>query len=247
MSRFSPILSRMNEKLMLPQPLKYRIMKEIAADLEDTYAFYIGQGSTEAEAETKALEKVAADDGVIDQLIEIHESPIRKMLRKLSKKMRYTIEISLWLSLVALVGMVVYGLVLRSDTFAQSPFNWITGAFLVGMAGISGSKYYELYVKREYAIETIHRGLPLLIFISCLALLTSTLGFFVELQQSINITIGSWDTGQGGAARHLYRCLAVISFGFATAVIGAIMWFRMTLTVLSLEDHEHEGLLAEME
>ena len=65
MRRFGPILARLNERLVLPQPLKYRVLNEIAADLEDTFETYVSQGLGENEAEQKALTMIAADYRVI--------------------------------------------------------------------------------------------------------------------------------------------------------------------------------------
>ena len=246
MKRFVSILKHINERLVLPQPLKYRIMKEIAADLEDTFSVYIQQGLSEDEAEAKALEKIAADDTVIDQLIEVLETPVRKILRKLSDKMQRRIEITLWISLLVIAGIFVAGLLISSDNFAGSPFNWLTGAFIICMFGISLSKYYELFIKRDYTVQSIHRGLSLLIFISCLTIITGTLGFFVELQESISLT--RYGTGEfNNAAVLLLRSFSVISFSFVAAVAGAIGWLIMTMKTLNIEDSENAFLHCETE
>ena len=239
MNRFAPILARLNQRLVLPQPLKYRIMKEIAADLEDTFDMYLQKGIGESDAEAKALEKIAADDSVINDLIEVHETPIRKMLRKLSDKTQYRMEAGLWISLLVLAGILVAGLLTRSKILAGSPFNWLTGGFIIGMFGISVTKYYELFIKKNHSLKCIHRELPLLIFISCLAVLTGTLGFFVEIQESIHTTMMSGSEWHTTAVTHLLRSFSVTSLSFATAVIGAVVWLIMTLKILTVEDQEH--------
>ena len=247
MRRFFPILKRINERLVLPQPLKYRIMKEIAADLEDTFAVYIQQGLGEDEAEAKSLEKIAANDRVIDQLIEVHETPVRKILRRLSDKVQHRIEITLWLSLLVIVGVIVTALLISSDNLAGSFFNWFTGGLIICMFGISVSKYYEIFIKRDHTMQNIHRGLPLLIFISCLAVITGTLGFFVELQESI-YTMAKFGAEEfDNAVVPLFQSFTVISLSFAAAVAGAVVWLIMTMKILNIEDKEHAFLLSENE
>ena len=239
MKRFASILKRINERLVLPQPLKYRILKEIAADLEDTFIVYIQRGLDEDEAEAKALEKIAADDNVIDQLIEVHETPVRKMLRRLSDKMRHRIEITLWISLLVIAGIFVTGLLISSDNFAGSPFNWLTGSFIICMFGISVSKYYELFIKRDHSVQSIHRGLPLLIFICCLTIMIGTLGFFFELQESVYTMAGFGAEEFNNGVVLLLQSFTVISFSFAAAIAGAIVWLLITLKTLNIEDKEN--------
>ncbi|MFC1650821.1 hypothetical protein ACFL2X_04560 [Candidatus Latescibacterota bacterium] len=247
MNRFFPVLKRINERLVLPQPLKYRIMKEIAADLEDTFVVYIKKGLDEDAAKAKALEKIAADDGVIDQLIEVHETPFRKMLRRLSDKMQRRIEIGLWMSLLVIVGVFVTSLLSNSENLAGSHFNWITGALIICMFGISVSKYYEIYIKRDHTFQSIHRGLPLLIFISCMTILTGTLGFFVELQKALFEMAGFGLEEFNDAIVLFIRSFSVISFSFIAAAAGAITWLIMTMKTLNIEDNENEFLHSKAE
>ena len=247
MRRFVPVLKRINERLVLPQPQKYRIMKEIAADLEDTFAVYLQQGLGEEEAEAKALEKVAADDKVIEQLMEIHETPVRKILRRLSEKMRYRIEIGLWISLLFIVGVLLTRVLLTSGDLAGSSFTWIIGALIIGMVGISISKYYEIFIKRDHALQHIYRGLPLLIFLCGMVIVTGTLGFFVELQESMDIMARSGGNGLDTAVIHLFRSFTVICFAFASAIAGAVVWLILTMKILNIEDQEHTLLFSETE
>ncbi len=243
MRRFVPILKHINERLVLPQPLKYRIMKELAADLEDTFIAYTEQGLGENEAEAKALEKIAADDNVIDQLIEVHETPVRKMLRRLSDKMQHRVEVTLWISLLVIAGIFITGLLNSSDNFAGSPFNWLTGAFIICMFGISVSKYYGLFIKRDHSVQSIHRGLPLLIFICCLTIMIGTLGFFFELQESIYTMAGFGAEEFNNGTVLLLQSFTVICFSFSAAVAGAIIWLIMTIKTLNIEDKENAFLI----
>jgi hypothetical protein len=243
MSRFTHILGGINKRLVLPQPLKYRIMKEIAADLEDTFQAYIGQGLSDTETESKALEKIAADDTVIEQLMEIHETPARKILRRLSDKMRRRIELTLWATLIVVVGFYITTFLFRSENLASSPFNWLTGAFIVCMSGISVWKCYHIYIKRDHNPQTIHRGLSLLIFISGLTMLMAILGFFTELQLSVSLSRdGKVITGQ--SVEILIRSITLISFGILAAVSGAIAWLILTLKTMDIEDRENVFLFS---
>lgn len=239
MDRFAPILSRMNRQLVLPQPLKHTIMKEIAADLEDTFTVYRQKGFDEQQAEAKTLEKIAADDSVINDLIEIHETPVRKMLRRLSDKTQYRIELGLWISFLLLAGMIVSTLLAGSEYLAGSPFNWLTGGIIIGISGISLLKYYELFVKKDHSVPDIHRGLSLLIFISGLTFLTGMSGFFRVLRESAMIIACNGFQDIAAVTNPVFQSISIVSFSFAAATAGAIVWLIFTMKVLTIEDQEY--------
>ncbi|MFC1552162.1 hypothetical protein ACFL6P_06295 [Candidatus Latescibacterota bacterium] len=243
MSRFAHILKDINERLVLPQPLKYRIMKEIAADLEDTFNVYVSKGLSATDAESKALAKIAADDTVIDQLMEIHETTARKILRKFSDNMRRRVEMSLWAALLVVVGVSVAALLLRSENLASSPFNWLTGGFILCMTGISAWKFYELYIKRDHNPQFIHRGLTLLIYICGLTMLLTTLGFFVGIQESISMIRGGFEMTEQSVEMFI-RSITMISFGSLAAVFGAIVWLILSLKTMDIEDRENVFLFS---
>ncbi len=50
MKQFESQLKKINNKLDLPQPVKSRIVLEIAADMEDTFNFYFDKGMNEKDA-----------------------------------------------------------------------------------------------------------------------------------------------------------------------------------------------------
>ena len=87
-------------------------------------------------------------------------------------------------------------------------------------------------------VQHIHRGLSLLIFICCLTILFGTLGFFVELQESVSITrYGAEEFNN--AVVLLSRSITVIWFSYASAIAGAIIWLILTMKTLDIEDKEN--------
>ena len=103
-------------------------------------------------------------------------------------------------------------------------------------------KYYELFIKKDHSIQNIHRFLFLLIFISCLASLIGILGFFMEVQQSINVIAFTGFQDIMTVTTPIFRSIAVICFGFAAAVAGAIMWLIFIMKTLDIEDQEYAFL-----
>lgn len=239
MKRFESVLARLNERLILPQPLKYRVLKEIDVDLEDTFEAYVNHGMSEQEAEQKALTKIAANDQVIEQLIEIHDTPVRKMLRKISSRTQIRLEVSLWLSLLVVVGALLARMMFSSAVFAGSVFNWGIGVVILIMISIILAKCYDLFIKCDHSLRHLHRGLPLLIYLSFAVIIFAIIGFFVEFQESL-ILLMEWNAEYTeSAAIVMLRSFGIVSYGFAAAVIGAVMWLLLTMKTLTIEDHEH--------
>lgn len=85
MTRFGPVLRRVEEELDLPEPARSRILGEMASDLEDLYAAYRARGLGEAEAARRARALLAASPEAIDELRSLHESVGVRLLRRFTR------------------------------------------------------------------------------------------------------------------------------------------------------------------
>lgn len=238
MNRFAETLAGINDRLDLPQPRKYRIMQEIAADLEDTFGQYRAAGLSEREAEARAVERIAADDSVIGQLIEIHETPVRRWLRGLPSPFRMRMERGLWIVLLAaalcLAGIGIAG----AGPLAGSPYAWITGALTAMMVSIAAGRWYVLVIAPGRRMDSIWQGLRLLLFLAGLTGLTGTLGFFGELEQAAYQIARTSPDSLLPPVSLFTRSLLVMSLGIAAASTGAVMWFILVIRALAVEDYE---------
>ena len=80
MDEFKPLLRKINESLDLPQPIKSRIVLEIAADLKDAFASYKRLGLSDKEAIMKTKEIFKFDKKTINELKSVHQTGFQEMV-----------------------------------------------------------------------------------------------------------------------------------------------------------------------
>ena len=82
MNRFATVLQRMSCRLTVSQPLKSRILLEMAGDLEELYTHYRSQGLGEQDAVRKAEEKIEAGDETIKLLTYMNDTSVKRFMRR---------------------------------------------------------------------------------------------------------------------------------------------------------------------
>ena len=93
MNHFAPVLQRMSRRLTVPQPLKSRILLEMAGDLEELYTYYRSQGLSEQDAVHKAEEKIEAGDETMELMTHMNDTTVKRFLRRFSGHNQKRIEI----------------------------------------------------------------------------------------------------------------------------------------------------------
>ena len=159
MNRFAPLLKSINARLDLPQPTKSRIILEIAADLEDLYQFYQSKGLPEKEATQKAKEKFDVTDEALMDLIQIHESILRRWMDRISEQAQ-----NRWEHMVMILILIFIAL-LSSRAILSTRFFMNTSLFVLPIVGIAFfiiakalEKGYYLYIKKDHNIRSLREG-----------------------------------------------------------------------------------------
>ena len=182
MSRFSSLLQSINDRLDVPQPRKSRILLEIAADLEDAYAFFIEQGHTDDEATQLTQERFILDDSTIAELTSVHQPLMKKILDRFSLQVQNRWE-RIILVLTLLTVAAVSGQVMMTSTFFEnsSPFVWpVWGISIAGLV-LFFFKFYNLYILKNHNIKTVRKGIHSMALLGLLSLLIGLTGYFYEL------------------------------------------------------------------
>lgn len=182
MNRFTPLLKKINTKLDLPQPAKSRIVLEIAADLEDLFQFYRNQGLDEKAAMKKVYEKFDVTDEALMELAQIHESVFRKWMDKISERAQ-----NRWEHFVMILILISIAL-LASKAILSTRFFVNISMFVLPMVGIAFfvmakflEKAYYLYIKKDYDIKTLRKGLLPLLVLGSGNIFLGISGYFIEL------------------------------------------------------------------
>jgi len=245
MSRFTPLLQRMNERLNLPQPEKSRVLLEMAGDLDELYKLYLSRGYDESDAQRLAEEKIEASDETIELLIQLNDTFMRKLLRRLSELTQKRIENFSWITLLVLIGLMCVMKIMNSKLVYDSVFIWILSFLGVSLFGISFSKYYSLYIKKDHGIPSLHSGLSLIFFLGVLSILTGINGFFYELHIAFMNIAAETEKMQIYFPMAIKRSLSLIAVSFVIAVYAVLVWFIFTLKTLYIEQLEKNVLYGE--
>jgi hypothetical protein len=182
MSRFSSLLNDINERLIVPQQVKARIILEIAADLEDAYEIYCDQGMSEAEATRTAQEKFILDDSTIAELSAIHQPFIKKWLDTVAINVESRWERTMLL-LTLLVVAVLSGHAISQTSFFEnsSIFVWpVLGVSILGIV-LFFIKFYSLYFNKDSKSKTLRKGIDSLAYLGAFSIALGFTGYFYEL------------------------------------------------------------------
>jgi hypothetical protein len=259
MNSFKPFLRRINEKLDLPQSTKSTIILEITADLNDLFEHYISEGFSEKEARQMAQEKMDISEEALLQLIELHQSGLKKLLQRLSLK-----SLARWekgvLTIILLIVLAFFIPVMSSSTFflQSSLFVWPILFFSFIALAISLRKVYELYVKQVHATKKLRNGMTLLWMLSGLSLFTGIFGYFFEIYQSGGYTIlpavnlffhlfsfSDINHPHPNIIDMFLRSCSVGMVSLLMTVFIALLWFGLMTKIEKIERAEFEFLLAE--
>jgi hypothetical protein len=244
MKRFTEILRQANERLDLPQPIKSRIILEMAADLEDLYQFHRDRGLNESDALREATDAFNLSPDALEQLVQIHTTPFRRLLDRLSVQVQTFWERIFLTILLIFIAVFIGPSLLRSDMFIH------TGMFVWPIAGVSFAalyiavrKIYDLYIKKDHRVRRLRRGLTPLIALAGVDVVIGIQGFVFLLHSSFTlflITAGPMDRDLG---RWMIQSSATAVVSLSVAIIMAVVWFVLTNKIAAIERAEVAHLL----
>jgi len=263
MNRFAPLLKRISDRLNLPQPLKSRILLEMAGDLEELYVFYRKKGLSEQEAMQKAEEKIDANDETIRLLVQLNDTAFRKYLRSVvsycslpaklndtvfRKYLRWFLKTTLRLieysGLILLIASI-FIVSFRTNYTNTSHFTWIVLSLAAAVACTAVLKFYKLYIKKDHTISRLHSGFPLILFLGGLSLLIGITGFFIELHIIAGILSDRNFTTYREFLILFRKCTELAVFSISIAGISALLWFVFTIKTIRIEQLEKTFLLSD--
>jgi hypothetical protein len=261
MNRFKETLQEINQRLVLPQPLKSRVMLEMSADLNDAYDYFIQQGKNPMQAQKMAEEKFTLTDQSIKELAMMHQSFFRKLADSTSQ---YRINI-LEKACVAIILFILAYLsvsVLLSENFKMfaSIYNWPILGFTLSAISFFLYKSYVLYLKKDHQPLEIRRGLTVLLLFGGLSFFTSFMGYFIDLlyladtpfiflNNLMLVTISATDGISIEFLRQMAnwfsQTMAMIMFGMLSTILSAVFWIILEHKVIKIEIAESQYLTSE--
>jgi hypothetical protein len=244
MSRFTELLKRTNERLELPQPAKSRILLEIASDMDDMYHFFIDQGLSERDAAVRVNEKFEVSDDALQELIQVHESPIRKFLSRFSDQAQTRWERVILVILVLFVAGFSGPQILSGEFFDQvSGFVWPAVGISFVILIITIQSIYRLYIKKDHNIKTLRSGLPWLLALSCASLLNGFAGYTWEMYRASMAFAGSADINLVPIVQWGINSSAMVVASLWATIVAVLSWFVLMGKAKSIEIAEAAWLL----
>lgn len=244
MSRFAAVLRTVSERLDLPQPVKSRILLEMAGDLEDLYRHHLEEGFEEARAAELAEDAFAVSDEALKHLARVHESGSR-FTDRLTRQVGSWWEKALLIVWVLAVVLLVATVAAEERFFlVVSPFVWPLLGLALGVFAFSLWKLYELFLKKPPDVRRLRSGLGVLLFFAGTSLAVSVCGLVYNLRW---YAYHSWK----GAPESVFEMFtawilatsAMMIIGLVTAILAALMWLLLANLVTRSEHREVDALL----
>ena len=257
MSRFTPLLRKIDDSLDLSPSVKSKILLEIAADIEDLYQFYLSEGFTDEEARIKTAEKFDMSDEVLSQLAAVHESLADKFFRKISEQTRTRFErVTLFLVLLCIALFSAHTIVTTQFLSNAGLFVWPILGIACTTAMIYIAKSYLLRVRKDHDVRQLRYGVASLIYLGALAMAIGIFGYCFEMYSA-----GGYTMLPGGGFIALISTIApsgitldrVIDAFIRSASVGMLttmviviistMWFSLMKRITKIEQLQFINLI----
>ncbi|MBN1561471.1 hypothetical protein JW998_14565 [candidate division KSB1 bacterium] len=258
MNRFSSLLNSIHDRLHVPQPIKSRILLEIAADLQDAYDFYLERGHTEEQATQLAQERFLLDDAAIAELAAVHQPLVKRILDRFSLQMQ-----SRWQRLILLLTLLtivaVSGRVMLTSAFFvnSSPFVWpVWGISIAGLL-LFLQKFYQLFLIKNHNLRTLRNGLGTLALLGLLSAVLGLCGYFYELLANgmrtvlpggSLITVVCTVTDSAKQIIDIHNCYirtsTVMMASLFVAMLIGLLWYVLMNKIAKIEMAEAQSILS---
>lgn len=228
MKRFDRVLRRVDRRLEGPEPLRSRILLEMAADLDDLYAAYRGQGLDEDEARRKAVQWIEPSPEAADSLRSVHASWIERLLDRAEGPVRGWIEIgALGLISLAATGAGV-ATVLRAGLFSSpSPGVWAVSGLAAAGLGAGVAQAYLLFARGDRLGPGWRRGLD--------AVLVAAAGSALAGLLAGGVRITTAGAGIGALWSNVAAASALAALGLIAALLLSLVWLALRVRAGAVE------------
>jgi hypothetical protein len=232
MSRFNAFLRQTGGRLALPSATKSLILVEIASDLEDLFEHYRDQGLSEADAVSRAEEKVDISAEALAELVRVHSSA-RGWTDRISSRPQPFWEriamvlIALFLAIVTVEG-VDSTLVARTSAFV-----WPVLAILAALVA------YVVVLAVRMAGERDHRRLretlATPVFLGIASLVVGFGGLGIEVSAGMRRMAADVENAHALFARAFFGASSTLTLAIVVALLAGLVWFVAAGRVARLE------------
>jgi len=226
MRAFREILQKTSDRLDLPQPVKARILLEISADLEDVYDECVRRGMSPEEARLRAVEMCGLSDEALEELVRVHETPLRRLLGSLSEQARTRWERAILVSLVVFIAVFSGREAVTSRLFTTaSRFIWPVIAASAYATVLTIINIYRLYIRNDHDPRRIRSGPAGILAAGAACLLIGLAGLSFEFYSTAASIAVDSAAALGRIVEWGLSCSAMMIAALLAAIAAGIAWF----------------------
>lgn len=246
MNLFRDVLKELDRRLDLPQPVKSRVMLEIAADLNDLETHYIDKGLSRDDACKQALEMCDLSDQAIAELVRVHAGGYRRFLERFSKQVQTRLE-RIFLALLLVVVAAVTGKFVFTARLYETanPMVWPVMAITVACLVFAASRYYAAFLKQDHDSRRLRTGLTWLPTLAGINLLIGFYGYWIGLYSVAREIAGSETDIPTLVFNWLSRGSAMLMVCLLCVIVILMLWYFLVNKVSRIEEAEAALLLAD--
>jgi hypothetical protein len=216
----------------------------MAADLGDLFDHYVAGGASEEEAHAMACERFDLSDEALRRLVDVHASPVRRLLERVSERTRSRWERAMIVVLTVFAAVSTLEVMMTTNFFlGASPLMWPVVALGLAALAIAIAKWYTLYLKGDHDPRRVRRGLPTLIGIAIMCPILGCYTLVVELMVLAFKLYHTPERAFAGVVLVMARIAPVMMVSLLVAVVTAVLWFLLSRTVGRIEQVEAEALI----
>ena len=243
MNGFREILQKTSDRLDLPQPVKARILLEISADLGDVYDECVERGMSPEEARLRAIEMCDLSDEALEDLVRVHETPLRRFLGSLSDQARTGWERALLVTLVLFIAAFSGREALTAKLFTTaSIFIWPIAALSIFALILTLINIYRLYIKKQHDPRRIRSGPAGILAAGVVCLLTGSAGLTFEMYSTARSIMADSTGALGHIVEWGLSSSAMMMAALLAAIAAGIAWFILDNRARKLEAAEMSWL-----
>jgi hypothetical protein len=245
--RFVPALRRVASELRVPEPIRSRILLEMAADLEALYDHFRAQGIDEDEATRLTEERILASPEALRDLVAVHTTLYQRVAASAAGRLRWGFDLLLFATgVVPMIVLAAAAAATQLGSLGDAPLLAPILALAAAVAALSLGKAFQLFVRRERSTARLYRGLPTLVWLGALGAALGTLGFFWSVHSlAIALATGAVpEPAQRVAAEQVARDGTLCLLGLLLAFAAGLVWSVLVARAGMIEQQESATLLA---
>lgn len=243
MSSFAAELREVAERLDLPQPMRARVLLELAADLTGLEAEFVSAGVNPTEARSRASHTLVPSTDALRDLRGIHRPLYQRLVDRFSDPARHRIE-RFALALTSAVMFAAGIAWLGKSGILTDPAPLMGVLLAVGLLVVLVSlwKLFTLRVKRDHDLSRLRRGLWILPAAGIASIVLGLGGTALDLYAVAGRLVADPSAQMVELVTWLRRDMGLLALGLLTSAIAWAMWLLIAADVARVEQAEAEVL-----